>query len=119
MGLLKLIRVRETVFSLPLAYIGVLLVTDGVPPFHIWFFVTTALVSGRTLGMCLNRIFDKEIDAKNPRTAHRLLPTEQIAVSTVIGYSIVFALIFVISAALLNSLCCYLSFVALFLLVTY
>ena len=119
MVLLKLIRVRETVFSLPLAYIGVLLATDGVPPFHVWFFVTTALVSGRTLGMCLNRIFDKEIDAKNPRTAHRLLPTEQIAVSTVIGYSIVFAIVFVISAALLNRLCFYLSFVALFLLITY
>jgi len=119
MVLLKLIRVRETVFSLPLAYIGVLLVSDTLPPFQVWFFVTTALVSARTLGMCLNRVFDREIDTKNPRTAHRLLPTEQITVSTVIGYSIVFAVVFVLSAALLNRLCFYLSFIALFLLTTY
>lgn len=119
MVLLKLIRVRETIFSLPLAYIGILLVSDDLPPLRIWVLVTTALVSGRTLGMCLNRVFDREIDAKNPRTAHRMLPTGQVTVAAVIGYSILCAIVFVTSAALLNTLCFYLSFAALFLLVTY
>ena len=63
MVLLKLIRVRETLFSLPLAYVGVVLAAEALPSFSIWFYVTTALVSARTLGMCLNRIFDKNIDA--------------------------------------------------------
>jgi 4-hydroxybenzoate polyprenyltransferase len=119
MVLFKLIRIRETLFSLPLTYVGVLLAAEELPSFSIWFFVTTALVSARTLGMCLNRIFDKNIDAKNPRTAHRLLPSGQVSVSNVVWYSIVFAFVFVSSAFMLNTLCFYLSFLALLLLITY
>ncbi len=119
MVLLKLIRVRETIFSLPLAYIGVLLVAEELPSFSIWFYVTTALVSARTIGMCLNRVLDKNIDARNPRTANRLLPSGQASVSTVIRYSVLFAILFVFSAYMLNELCFYLSFLALFLLITY
>ena len=119
MVLLKLIRVRETIFSLPLAYIGILLVAEDLPSFSIWFYVTTALICARTLGMCLNRVFDKNIDAKNPRTANRLLPSGQISVLTVVCYSILFATLFVFSAYMLNELCFYLSFPALFLLITY
>lgn len=119
MVLLKLIRVKETFFSLPLAYVGVLLAAEKLPSFSIWFYVTMAMVSARTLGMCLNRIFDKKIDAKNPRTAQRLVPSGQVAVSTVACYSIVCAFVFVFSAYMLNALCFYLSFAALTLLITY
>lgn len=119
MVLLKLIRVRETVFSLPLAYIGILLVAEELPSFSIWFYVTTALVSARILGMCLNRVLDKNIDARNPRTTHRLLPSGQVSISTVVCYSVFFAILFIFSAYMLNELCFYLSFPALFLLITY
>jgi len=93
MVFLKLIRVRETFFSLPLAYIGVLIAAEEMPSFSTWFYVTTALISARTLGMCLNRVFDKNIDAKNPRTANRLLPSGQISVLTVVRYSVSFAIL--------------------------
>ncbi len=119
MVLLKLIRIRETVFALPLAYIGVLLVSEEFPPLMVWVYVTTALISARTVGMCLNRIFDKDIDADNPRTANRLLPSGQVSVSTVVWYTLGFSLLFVFSAYMLNTLCFLLSFPALFLLVTY
>jgi 4-hydroxybenzoate polyprenyltransferase len=119
MVLLKLIRVRETIFSLPLAYIGVLLVAEELPSFSIWFYVTIALVSARTIGMCLNRVLDKNIDARNPRTANRLLPSGQASVSTVIRYAVLIAILFIFSAYMLNELCFYLSFLALFLLITY
>ena len=119
MVLLKLIRVRETLFALPLAYVGVLLAAEELPPFSLWFYVTTALVSARALGMCLNRIFDKNLDAKNPRTAHRLLPTGEVSVFTAVCHSILFATLFVLSAYKLNALCFYLSLPALFLLITY
>ncbi len=119
MVLLKLIRAKETLFSLPLAYVGVLLVAKEPPSVSTWFFVTTALVSARTLGMCLNRVFDKNIDAKNPRTAHRMLPAGQVSLSTVVYYSVSFAIIFIFSAYMLNNLCFYLSFPAVFLLITY
>jgi 4-hydroxybenzoate polyprenyltransferase len=119
MAFLKLIRVRETAFSLPLAYIGMLMVAKTLPAVRIWVLVTLALVSARTLGMCLNRILDRDIDAQNPRTAHRLLPSGEIAVSTVLLYVAGAAVVFVGSAYLLNSLCFYLSFPALILLFTY
>jgi 4-hydroxybenzoate polyprenyltransferase len=119
MAFLKLIRVRETAFSLPLAYIGMLLVAETLPPLRMWILVTTALVSARTLGMCLNRILDKNIDAQNPRTAHRLLPSGEMTVSAVLPYVAGAAIVFVVSAYLINSLCFYLSFPALFLLFTY
>lgn len=119
MAFLKLIRVRETAFSLPLAYIGMLMVAEKPPAVRTWIFVTTALVSARTLGMCLNRLLDKNIDAQNPRTAHRLLPSGEVSVSTVLWYVAGAALVFVGSAYLLNSLCFYLSFPALLLLFTY
>lgn len=119
MVFLKLVRVRETVFSLPLAYIGMLMVAQQLPPLRTWILVTAALVSARTLGMCLNRILDKEIDARNPRTAHRLLPSGEVAVSTALRYAGGSGALFVASAYLLNPLCFYLSFLALFLLITY
>ena len=119
MVLLKLIRVKETIFSLPLAFIGVLIAADHMPPWSTWFYVTTALVAARTLGMCLNRLFDRTIDAQNPRTANRLLPSGQLSVSTVIRYAVLFAMLLVGSAYMLNTLCFYLSFLALFLLITY
>lgn len=115
----KLIRVRETVFSLPLAYIGMLMVAQTPPSLRTWIFVTLALVSARTLGMCLNRILDKDIDARNPRTAHRLLPSGEVAISTALWYAAGSGVLFVVSAYLLNPLCFYLSFPALFLLITY
>ncbi len=77
MAFLKLIRVRETVFSLPLAYIGMLMVAETLPPLRTWIFVTTALVSARTLGMCLNRILDKDIDAKTPARRIGCFPRER------------------------------------------
>ena len=119
MVLLKLVRIKESVFALPLAYIGVLLVAEESPSLSVWFFVTAALISARTVGMCLNRIFDKDIDAKNPRTANRMLPSGDVSVSRVVCYSIAFALLFVFSAYKLNTPCFYLSFPALFLLLTY
>jgi 4-hydroxybenzoate polyprenyltransferase len=96
-----------------------LMVAETLPPPRTWIFVTTALVSARTLGMCLNRILDKDIDAQNPRTAHRLLPSGEMTVSAVLPYVAVAAIVFVVSAYLLNPLCFYLSFPALILLFTY
>ena len=70
--LFELLRMRETVFALPLAYAGMLVGAGGIPPLRVWFFVGLALVSARAVGMSLNRVIDAEIDAANPRTRSRL-----------------------------------------------
>jgi 4-hydroxybenzoate polyprenyltransferase len=110
---------RETVFALPLAYTGVLVTAEQLPNFRVWFFVTLALVSARAVGMSLNRVFDAKIDAVNPRTQHRLIPSGEMSIGVVSAASFVFAILFVFSAWQLNPLCFKISFLVLFFLSTY
>jgi 4-hydroxybenzoate polyprenyltransferase len=73
--LASLVRIEHTVFALPFAYVGALLAVDGWPGWHDMFWVTVAMVGARTLAMALNRLVDAEVDARNPRTAGRELPS--------------------------------------------
>lgn len=71
----RLVRIEHTVFALPFAYVGALLAADGWPGWDAFGWITLAMVGARTLAMGLNRLVDAEIDARNPRTAGRELPS--------------------------------------------
>jgi 4-hydroxybenzoate polyprenyltransferase len=71
----SLVKLEHTVFALPFAYVGMLLALGEVPAARDWLWVTVAMVGARTLAMGLNRLIDAELDARNPRTASRELPT--------------------------------------------
>jgi len=73
--LASLVRIEHTVFALPFAYVGAFLAVDGWPGLADVFWVTVAMVGARTLAMALNRLVDAEVDARNPRTAARELPS--------------------------------------------
>jgi 4-hydroxybenzoate polyprenyltransferase len=73
--LASLVKLEHTVFALPFAYVGAFLAWDDVPPAHDLLWITIAMVGARTLAMGLNRLIDAELDARNPRTAARELPT--------------------------------------------
>ena len=73
--LARLVRLEHTVFALPFAYVGALLSVDGWPGLGPMAWITVAMVGARTLAMGLNRLVDAEIDARNPRTAARELPS--------------------------------------------
>lgn len=73
--LARLVRLEHTVFALPFAYVGALLAVDGWPGLGPMAWITLAMVGARTLAMGLNRLIDHELDARNPRTASRELPT--------------------------------------------
>jgi 4-hydroxybenzoate polyprenyltransferase len=73
--LASLVRIEHTVFALPFAYVGALLAVDGWPGWSDLVWITVAMVGARTLAMALNRLVDAELDARNPRTASRELPT--------------------------------------------
>ena len=73
--LASLVRIEHTVFALPFAYVGAFLAADGWPGLANVVWVTIAMVGARTLAMALNRLVDAEIDARNPRTASRELPS--------------------------------------------
>jgi 4-hydroxybenzoate polyprenyltransferase len=71
----SLVKFEHTVFALPFAYVGAFLAVDGVPTAHDLVWVTVAMVGARSLAMGLNRLIDAGLDARNPRTASRELPS--------------------------------------------
>jgi 4-hydroxybenzoate polyprenyltransferase len=71
----RLVKLEHTVFALPFAYTGAFLARSGVPGMHDLAWITVAMISARTAAMSLNRLIDAEIDARNPRTAMRELPS--------------------------------------------
>lgn len=75
MRLARLVRLEHTVFALPFAYVGALLAVEAWPGLASMAWITVAMIGARTLAMGLNRLIDAEIDARNPRTAGRELPS--------------------------------------------
>ncbi|NUT55800.1 MAG: UbiA family prenyltransferase [Thermoleophilia bacterium] len=81
----SLVKLEHTVFALPFAYVGMLLALGEVPSRSDWLWVTLAMVGARTLAMGLNRLIDAEVDARNPRTAARELPSGALSRSQVLA----------------------------------
>ena len=113
----ELILIEQTLFTLPFAYLGLLFAGGG--SFITWVLVTIALVAARTSGMSFNRVIDAKIDKANPRTKDRVIPRGDAKPFTVWLIAIVSALVLIGASYLLNKLCFYLSFPAVFLLFTY
>ncbi len=78
----ELIKFEHTIFALPFAYLGMLLAAEGWPTWSQFFWITFAMASARTLAMGSNRIVDRWIDSRNPRTAQRPLITGAISLRT-------------------------------------
>jgi len=83
----SLVKLEHTVFALPFAYVGALLAAGGVPAAGDLLWVTVAMVGARTFAMALNRLIDAELDARNPRTAGRELPSGALSVTQVLALS--------------------------------
>jgi 4-hydroxybenzoate polyprenyltransferase len=75
----RLIKIEHTVFALPFAYVGAFLAVGRTPSGHDLLWITLAMVGARSLAMALNRLIDAGIDARNPRTATRELPSGQLS----------------------------------------
>lgn len=113
----RLIMIEQTLFALPFALLGVLFAGGGT--FMTWFWAIIALAAARTAGMSFNRVIDAKIDAKNPRTRDRLIPQGEVKPTVVWLTAIVASLVLIGASFMLNRLCFYLSFPAVFMLFTY
>ncbi|MGA7146788.1 MAG: UbiA-like polyprenyltransferase [Desulfobacterales bacterium] len=113
----ELMMIEQTFFALPFALLGVLFAGGG--NLRTWFFVIIAMVAARTAGMSFNRVIDAGIDAKNPRTRDRLIPKGDVRPKSVWLMAMVSSLMLVGASFMLNRICFYLSFPAVFLLFTY
>lgn len=115
----EFIKFEHTVFALPFAYLGLWMAKKSWPSWPVFLGVTLAMVSARTAGMTLNRLADRAIDAKNPRTKNRALVTGDFSVSWAWVAAAASVLIFFLAASWLNPLCLRLSPIALILLSGY
>jgi 4-hydroxybenzoate polyprenyltransferase len=80
----SLVKIEHTVFALPFAYVGALLCINAIPSAHDLFWITLAMIGARSLAMGLNRLIDAAIDARNPRTATREVPSGLLSRSQVV-----------------------------------
>ena len=72
--ILAAVKFEQSLFALPFAYIGMLLASNGLPGMEPLLWVTLAMFGARNAGMAVNRVFDRKLDAMNPRTSDRHLP---------------------------------------------
>jgi 4-hydroxybenzoate polyprenyltransferase len=82
----RLVKIEHTVFALPFAYVGALLAGGEVPSGNDLLWITIAMVGARSLAMGLNRLIDRTLDARNPRTATRELPSGALSVVQVAAF---------------------------------
>jgi 4-hydroxybenzoate polyprenyltransferase len=88
-ALLGLVRFSHTIFALPFALSAAVLARMEVPRASVLGWIALAMVGARSLAMALNRVIDADIDARNPRTAAREIPTGRLAVGQVVGFCVV------------------------------
>jgi 4-hydroxybenzoate polyprenyltransferase len=93
----SLVKFEHTVFALPFAFVGAILAAGGVPSAQTLGWVTFAMVGARSLAMALNRLIDAEIDARNPRTAAREIPSGLLSRAQVIGFCVLSLVVFLIA----------------------
>ena len=116
---LDAIKFEHTVFALPFAYTAMVLAADGWPGGRALVWVTLAMVGGRTLAISVNRLADRVLDARNPRTAGRHLPTGLLRPGQVGAAAAASAALLVFAAWMLNPLCLALAPLAAVFLIGY
>ena len=102
---LKEIRIEHTLFAMPFAYVGALFAAHGIPSLWAVIWITLAVFGARTAAMAANRYLDRDIDAKNPRTARRAVASGALAPGVMIWAIVLSFALLLLSAWMLNPLC--------------
>ncbi|MFT5232239.1 MAG: 4-hydroxybenzoate polyprenyltransferase [Candidatus Krumholzibacteriia bacterium] len=110
---LSLIKFEHTIFALPFALTSLLVASSGQPEWETVLWVVVAMVGARSAAMAFNRLVDAKLDAANPRTADRHIPSGAVSVGGASAFVVLSASLLVLAAWQLNPLCFYLSPVAL------
>jgi 4-hydroxybenzoate polyprenyltransferase len=118
--MLRFVKIEHTIFSLPLLLAGAWLGAGrGLPPWTTILLIIVAGTGARTVGMAMNRIADRRLDALNPRTANRELPTQTLTVGNAWVVAGAGLLLYLGACILLGPLCALLAPVPLLPLILY
>jgi 4-hydroxybenzoate polyprenyltransferase len=117
----RLVRFSHTVFALPFAVMGAVLGLRAGGTLGAWegLWILVAMVAARTAAMTMNRLADHRIDAANPRTANRELPSGILDRPEVWGVLVVSVGAFVLACGMLNRMTLVLSPVVLVVVLGY
>jgi 4-hydroxybenzoate polyprenyltransferase len=99
---LSLVRFPHTLFALPFAVMSACLAARGFPDGRTILWILVAMVAARSAAMAWNRLVDRRIDAQNPRTAGRELPSGKLRPAGVLVFTLASCAAFVLAAGMLN-----------------
>jgi 4-hydroxybenzoate polyprenyltransferase len=116
---LRMIKIEHTIFAMPFAWIAMLVASQGRPGWSVFLWILVAMVGARSAAMAFNRLVDARLDARNPRTAGRELPSGQLRSRPVWIFTILMSGLLVLAAWQLNPLCLKLSPLALAIIFFY
>ena len=110
----RMIKFSHSIFAMPFALASGVIAARTHPTTWVqWSLIVVCMVSARSCAMGFNRIVDRRLDARNPRTANRELPSGEIGLGVAIALTLLAALTFVFAAVVLHPLCGWLSPAAL------
>ncbi len=112
----RMIKLSHSIFALPFALASGVLASRAlpeVPGWSTWALIVLCMVTARSSAMGFNRIVDRDIDALNPRTAAREIPSGQISLAAAWAFTLGSAALFVLFAGLLGEATLWLSPVAI------
>jgi len=118
----SLVTFSHTIFAMPFAFIGFFLAINTTSASFSWLklvLMVFCMVLARNAAMAFNRYLDRDIDAKNPRTKARDIPSGKISASNALIFTISNCLLFIGSTYFINSLCFFLSPIALLVVLGY
>lgn len=116
---LAMIKFEHTLLALPFAFLGAILAANGLPTWQQIIWITVAMFGARSAAMTFNRIVDRDIDAKNPRTAAREIPSGKLSIGFAWAFLYVSIGVFILASYSLNWLTFALSPVALLFVLGY
>lgn len=96
------VKIEHTLFALPFAYLGAFIAQRGWFGLKLFVLIALAFTGMRTVAMTLNRIIDREIDALNPRTANRHLPSGRMSLKEAYAILLIALIVYEVSAYLIN-----------------
>ncbi len=117
---INFVRLPHTVFALPFALLGVVVASYRQPvTWRVVVLVVLAFTAARFVAMGFNRIVDRRLDARNPRTERRELPAGRLTLSQAWAAVLFAMVVFLWTAWALNPLCAALAPLALIWIATY
>jgi len=135
----SLVKFSHTIFAMPFAMIGFFLGIVSIRHLTLhttivnsdvanslfsekmlkFFLILFCMITARSAAMAFNRYLDKNFDAKNPRTAIREIPAGIISANQALRFVIFNCVAFIICTYFINTICFFLSPVALFVILFY